>query len=79
MGSAEFFLLFTPARVQDIRFIRGDEALKAAANPLLKAQCKMPFPDEGPEKIARGGILSCSKYTTPSCTFALLPANTTAQ
>ena len=28
----------------------------------------MPFPDQGPERIARRGILSCPENTTPSCT-----------
>ena len=77
-GSAEFFVLFTAAGVQDVRFIHGDEQLQGAADLLLKTRYSLPFPDMGPEKIVRRGILSCSKVTTPSCSFVmLLPANTT--
>lgn len=78
MATAEFFLLFSPAGVQDVRFIKGDEVLKTATTTLGKVHYPMTFPGQGPEKIVRRGILSCSKYTTPSCTFVLLlPANTT--
>ncbi len=35
------------------------------------------FPDDGPEKLVRRGILSCSAYSKPSCRFTLLlPAST---
>lgn len=77
-GSAEFSLLFSVGGVEDVQFLRGDEGLKAAASALRKAKYKMPFPDQGPEKIARRGILSCSQYTKPTCNLVfLLPANTT--
>jgi hypothetical protein len=77
-GTAEFFLLFSAAGIDDVQFIHGDEDLRPAAGALRKAHYGMPFPDQGPEKIARRGILSCSEVTTPSCTFVLLlPANTT--
>ena len=37
----------------------------------------MTFPDNGREKVVRRGILSCSQYTAPSCSFVfLLPENT---
>jgi tetratricopeptide (TPR) repeat protein len=77
-GSADFFVLFSPSKVEDVQFIRGDEELKGAASALLKARYEAPFPDSGPERIVRRGILSCSEYTKPSCTFVmLLPSNTT--
>jgi hypothetical protein len=61
-----------------VRFIRGDEHLKSAAGGLQKAHFNMPFPDRGPEKLVRRGILSCSDVTKPACTFILLlPQNTT--
>jgi len=42
---------------------------------LLKTPFDVRFPDEGPEKIVRRGILSCSSYGTPSCQFVFLPVN----
>jgi len=77
-GTAEFFLLFSPAGVDEVEFIHGDEQLRAAAGQLRTAHYNVPFPDQGPEKIARRGILSCSAVTTPACSLVLLlPANTT--
>jgi hypothetical protein len=77
-GSAEFFLLLSVTGVEDVQFIRGDEGLKGAASALRKGRYNMPFPDQGPEKILRRGILSCSQYTKPNCNLVfLLPANTT--
>jgi len=77
-GSGEFFILLSAHKVEDVQFINGVESLSAAKNALAKLHYAVPFPDDGPEKIVRRGILSCSKYTTPHCQFVLLlPANTT--
>jgi hypothetical protein len=78
-GSAEFFLLLSPKGVLETRFISGDEGLKTAGTALQKASFNVSFPDDGPERIIRRGILSCSQYTTPSCNFILfLPSETRA-
>lgn len=55
-----------------------DDKFKAAGSVLSKIPYnKLPFPDDGPERIIRRGILTCSQYTTPACNFVLLlPANT---
>jgi tetratricopeptide (TPR) repeat protein len=77
-GSAEFFLLFSAKGVEDVQFLRGDEHLKSAAGALRSAHHNAPFPDAGPAKIARRGILSCSAVTAPACSLVLLlPVNTT--
>lgn len=75
-ASAEFFLLLSASKVEDAQFIRGSDQLKSATSALLKAHYRMPFPDNGPEKIARRGILSCSTYSTPSCEFVFLLPST---
>lgn len=76
-ANAEFFLLFTPKGIVETRFVKGDEKLKGAGDVLSKLTYKVSFPDDGPERIARRGILSCSQYTNPNCNFVVyLPANT---
>ncbi len=77
-GSAEVFVLFSAAKLVDVQFIRGDEDLKGSMDAISRAHFNnVPFPDEGPERIVRRGILSCSPYSTPSCSLVfLLPANT---
>ena len=76
-ASAEFFLLFSDGKVSGAHFISGSPALQSAAGSLEKANYATPFPDHGPEKIVRRGILSCSTYTKPSCQFVLLLPSTT--
>ncbi len=77
-GSAEFFVLFSAGKIEDAQFISGTDSLRSASSALMKLRYELPFPDDGPEKIARRGILSCSNYTTPSCNFVmLLPSTTT--
>jgi tetratricopeptide (TPR) repeat protein/transglutaminase-like putative cysteine protease len=76
-GSGEFFVLFSARKVEEVQFIDGVEDLAKATDALLKAHYGVPFPDDGPEKIVRRGILSCSAYTTPRCQFVFLPPNLT--
>ena len=75
-GSAEFFLLISPAGIEDVQFISGEESLKSAAHAIQTTKYEFPFPDAGPEKIIRRGILSCSSYTTPTCQLTLLVPST---
>ncbi len=78
-GTAEFFLSFSKSGVEETLFISGDQSLKDAGGVLSKTAFKVPFPDDGPERIVRRGILSCSAVTKPSCQIVfLLPANTAA-
>jgi tetratricopeptide (TPR) repeat protein len=78
-GSAEVFVLFSASKVIDVQFISGDEDLEKTTAAISRSHfSNVPFPDDGPERIVRRGILSCSQYTTPSCNLVfLLPANTT--
>lgn len=76
-STAEFFVLFAEGKAVDAQFISGSDDLKAASGALLNARYDLSFPDDGPEKIARRGILSCSKYTSPSCEFVMLLPSTT--
>ena len=77
-GSAEIFLLFSKKGIVETRFISGDEKPERCDNyTSTRATSLVLFPDNGPEKIARRGIVSCSQYTKANCTFVLLlPANT---
>jgi tetratricopeptide (TPR) repeat protein len=76
-GNAEFFLLFSVSGVDDVQFLRGDDQLKGAADALRRARYNMPFPDQGPAKIARRGLLSCGPSLVANCNFVFfLPANT---
>ena len=68
--SAEFFLLFGPgSKVQEVKFVSGSEKLKSADKALSAALFDMPFPDDGPTRLVRRGVLSCSSIS--GCVFVL--------
>jgi len=74
-ASAELFLTFgrdskgSGARVEDAKFIGGEENLRSSVDVLRKIEFKFPFPDDGPSRLVRRGILSC--YPVTGCTFVL--------
>jgi len=70
-GSADFFVLISADKVEDVQFISGDEHLKDAASELLKAKFPGEIPKGSTAKMVRRGIVYCS--TTPNkCQFTML-------
>ena len=78
---AELYVVFTPeagkkgtqARVEEVKFIGGDERLRVLAPELRKASYPVLFPDDTPTRIVRRGELSCMS-DVKHCTFTLQPA-----
>lgn len=70
-ANAEFYILFFAGKAADTQFISGSESLRKAGGALLKGRYDISFPDDGPEKIVKRGILSCSSYS-PDCHFVFL-------
>jgi tetratricopeptide (TPR) repeat protein len=73
-GSAEFYVLLTPAGVEDVRFISGKDALRSEADNIRKAQFNSPFPAGSQAKLIRRGILDCSAVEK-DCDFVLIEPN----
>ena len=74
-GNADFFVLLSggtgdKAKVDAVKFISGDEKLKAYIGALQTADYHLTFPDDTPVKVLRRGTLSCS-LTTGNCKFVL--------
>lgn len=70
VATAEFFLLLTQgAEIAEVRFISGSEALRDAGKLLAALPLAAEFPDNGPVKLLRRGVLSCSPA---GCNLALL-------
>lgn len=76
-GSAEFFLLFAPGpngtKLEDSKFISGSDEMKDAGKALSSVDFNVSFPDQGPERLLRRGILLCDPTT--HCTFVLYPTS----
>jgi len=74
-GSADFFVVLSAsargASIDAVKFISGEEKLKAMAENLKTARIDFRFPDDVPTKILRRGILSCS-HATSECEFVMM-------
>jgi tetratricopeptide (TPR) repeat protein/transglutaminase-like putative cysteine protease len=70
-GKAEFDVVFAPGKVESVRYLKGDEGLRAMAERLEAAQYQMVFPAGSGAKIVRRVQLSCNP--TSGCTAELLP------
>lgn len=69
-SNADFFLLIGPgSKVEDVKFVSGSDKLKSADKALRAIAFKFPFPDDGPSRLVRRGILSC--YPLTGCRFVL--------
>jgi hypothetical protein len=71
-ASADFLLLLGDNRADDVRFLKGDEALKKAAPALLAATYRAPLPAGSKAKILRHGIVACTTGSS-TCLLVLLP------
>jgi hypothetical protein len=71
MASAQFWLVFTPQGLEEVKMISGDPSLSKAADQIKKHAFPQTFPDPGPGKIIRRGVLSCSQFDS-TCQLVLL-------
>jgi tetratricopeptide (TPR) repeat protein len=72
---AQFFVVMTPgasqnAQVTDIKFIRGDESLRALETMLKGGSYGLVFPDDKATKVVRRGTLHCQ--TNGDCSFIMI-------
>ncbi|HTZ90101.1 MAG TPA: DUF3857 domain-containing protein [Alloacidobacterium sp.] len=78
-GSADFFVLLSADKVEDVQFIHGDETLRSAGDAIKKADVHGEFPKGSTARLVRRGILFCSGVTK-DCQFTLLlPQSVTLQ
>jgi tetratricopeptide (TPR) repeat protein len=77
-AQADFMVLFSPgkapphsAHVESVRFLGGNEKLRAFEGRLPSLDYGPMFPNASPVKLVRRGTLSCSAATS-ECSFILL-------
>ena len=73
-GTAEFFLLVSPSKVEQVTFIKGDDELKSFTETLQKTDLKMKFPPDTQVQAVRRGILHCGSTAPGPCTLELVPS-----
>ena len=68
-GTATFSIVFSPGKVENVTYVSGAEGLKSMASRMSTAKFNVEFPDAGPVRMTRRGILSCGSL---GCDFVLL-------
>ncbi len=74
-GTAEFYLLVSPAKVEQVKFIKGDDNLKSFAELLQKTDVGMKFAPGAQAHVVRRAVLHCGTTSPAACTLQLLPSS----
>jgi tetratricopeptide (TPR) repeat protein len=73
-GKAEFFLLVAPGKVEQVKFIKGDDNLKSFAEVLQKTDVGMKFPPGAQVHMVRRAVVTCGSTAPAACTLELIPS-----
>ena len=71
-ASAVFSIVFSPGKVDEVRFVSGARSLESMATRIATTKFNVEFPGESPAKLVRGGILRCG---STGCDFVMLLPN----
>jgi len=74
-GTAEFYLLLSPGKVEQVKFLKGDDNLKSFAEILQKTDVCMKFPPESQARVVRRAVVRCGSASPGPCTLELLPSS----
>jgi len=73
-GTASFYLLISPTRVEQVQFIKGDDNLKNFADVLQKTDVSMKFPPNSQAQVVRKAVVHCGTVSPAPCTLELIPS-----
>jgi tetratricopeptide (TPR) repeat protein len=74
-GTAEFYLLVSPGKVEQVKFIKGDDSLKNMADVLQQADVGMKFAPNAQAHVVRRAIVHCGTTAPAPCTLELIPSS----
>ncbi len=70
-GSAQFYLLMSPSKVEQVKFIKGSDGLKSLSDVLEKTNVGTKFPPAAEVRVVRRAVVTCGTATAnPSATTA---------
>ncbi len=69
-GSADFFLLISPAKVEQVKFIKGSDGLKSLSDVLEKTDVGMKFPASAEVRVVRRAVVTCGAPASASAAGA---------
>jgi len=58
-GTAEFNLLISPSKVEQVKFLKGDDSLKGFAQLLQSSPVGMKFPPDASAHVPRRAVVTC--------------------
>jgi len=58
-GTAEFNLLIAPSKTEQVKFLKGDDSLKAFTDLLQTTPLGMKFPPDSTAHVPRRAVVSC--------------------
>jgi len=73
-GTAEFYLLISPGKVEQVKFIKGDDNLKNFADILQKTDVGMKFPPQSQAHVVRRAVVRCGSTAPGPCMVELVPS-----
>ena len=74
-GTAEFYLLISSGKVEQVKFIKGDDNLKSFADLLQKTDVGMKFPLQSQAHVVRRAVVRCGTTAPAPCTLQLVPSS----
>jgi tetratricopeptide (TPR) repeat protein len=74
-AQADFLVLLSGTKAEQVKFVKGDNKLQALAEALRLVKYDVLLPDETPTKIVRRGTMSCPAGQK-ECTFTMIPPDT---
>ena len=74
-GTAEFYLLVSPGKVEQVKFIKGDDHLRGLADAIQKSDAGMKFPPNAQAHVVRRAVVQCGMSAPGPCTLELVPSS----
>jgi tetratricopeptide (TPR) repeat protein len=72
-GSAEFTIVFASGKVESVRYVSGEDAVKALIEKIKAGHFQVEFPLGSQAKILRRALVGC--YPISGCMATLIPVN----
>lgn len=74
-GKAEFFVLMSPGKVEQVKFIKGDDGMKTFTDVLQKSDLTMKFLPDIQTHVVRRAIVQCGTTAEGPCTVEVVPSS----
>ncbi len=77
-GSADFNLLVSPSKVEQVKLVKGDDALKGLSPLIQSASSAMKFPPNSAAHVPRRAVVACGKREVGAPTKSVKTASKNA-